>query len=78
MCINMKLDRKSTIDDMKAEKDLLEISNMLQIAQPTIKFVSDANILHNRMNKEYPQIAKMHETAWNMLGSMKGQASYVQ
>ena len=65
------LEQKSTIDDVKAEKDLLEISNILQSAQSTIELSSDANALHIRINREYPQIAKMYEVAQNTFGSIK-------
>lgn len=61
------IDDKSTQDDIKASFDLGEISNTLDAAIPTQEFIDSANKLHERIQKDYPEIDEMHAVASKMI-----------
>lgn len=65
------IDAKSIYDDMKAAKDLDEISFTLSNAQPTSRFVWDARQLDKRINNDYPEIGEMHRVASEMSNYLK-------
>ena len=75
------IDDRSTQDDIKASFDLGEISNTLNAAMPTWKFIDSANKLHERIKKDYPEIDEMHTAASKMrrgfgMGNEMSQSKY--
>lgn len=64
------IERKGNIDDVKANNDLTELSNIVAMAQPTKEYIETAKKLHEKVNREYPEIKEMCELALAMQKSM--------
>lgn len=75
------IDAKSMYDDVKAGQDIGEIELLKNNAVPTKEFICSARHLHKRLNEEYKEIDKMHQTASQMrsalgLNNGSGQSEY--
>lgn len=60
------IELKSNIDDVKANHDLKELSYVVAMAQPTKDYVETAKNLHEKVNREYPEIKEMCDFALTM------------
>ena len=64
------IELKSNIDDVKANADLAELSNTVFVAQPTKEYIETAKKLHEKVNREYPEIKEMCDLAMTLQKNM--------
>lgn len=60
------VEAKSNVDDEKAERDLIELSNTVSMAQPTKEYIEHARELHEKINREYREIKELCDVASTM------------
>ena len=72
------IDLKSTIDDLKAAKDLAEINSVFTKEHPSDIQCTYEIKLHKRINTDYPEIEKIDEAATKVASAIgiKKQTAY--
>lgn len=60
------INEKSTVDDAKAERDLIDIANTINAALPTKNYIDYAGNLDAKLYHEYREIAEMRKVVSEM------------
>lgn len=62
----MFVEQKSTVDDIKAERDLTEVCNAIKFPEPTRSYVDYLRNLDTKLYYEYPEIEDLCKVASTM------------
>lgn len=60
------IDTKSTLDNIKAEKDMLLINNMINAVNISSEYINEGIMLDKKLNDEYPEIQLLCDAANTM------------
>lgn len=60
------IDTKSTLDDIKAERDMLLVNNMISAVNISSEHINEGIMLDQKLNNEYPEIQLLCDAANTM------------